>query len=264
MVSPGLAITQWCNRDGQLILLARALRTFGYGFLSVVLALYLARLDLDSFQIGLLLTASLLGSVLLTLLFTAVADRWGRRRVLMSCALLMALSGVVFAFSDQPWLLLAASLTGTISATSGEVGPFLALEQAILPQTLLQPHRRTRLFAIYNLLGSFAAALGALFSGLVASLTRLFLAAVAAAAASSPATSSYSQGVEVVLVADRVLLWVYAGIGLANLVIFSRLSHAVELEYKPVSGRPSLGWMLSREGLWYRRWWPTGLTCVLG
>jgi len=207
-------ISQLCNPDGQRILLARALRTFGYGFLSVVLAIYLARLGLDSFQIGALLTTALFGSVLLTLIFSFVADRWGRRKVLLSCAALMATSGLAFAVSDNIWLMLAASLTGTISATSGEVGPFLALEQAILPQTLIKAEQRTRLFAIYNLLGSLAGALGALFSGLVAWLVSLLF----------PAQD---------LLADRLLLILYGLLAVINIYLFARLSPAIELIVEP-------------------------------
>ncbi len=199
---------QYLSEDGRLILLARTLRTFGYGFLSVVLGLYLARLGIESFQIGALLTVALLGSAALTILFAIVADRWGRRRVLKICAGLMSLSGLVFAFNDNIWVLMAASLTGTISATSGEVGPFLSLEQAILPQTVVS-EERTRLFAIYNLLGSLAGAFGALFSGLVAWLVATIFA-----------------GQE--LGAFRLLLVLYGLLGLVNLIIFARLSPAVE------------------------------------
>ncbi len=214
-----------CDADGQRILLARALRTFGYGFLSVVLALYLARLGLNSFEIGAMITAALIGSVLLTLLFTTIADQWGRRKVLACCAILMAGSGLVFAISDNIWLLLAASLTGTISATSGEVGPFLALEQAILPQTT-PDSQRTRLFAFYNLLGSFAAAFGALFSGLVAWFVTYFFP-------TQP------------LLTEKFLLVIYGLLGLTNLLIFSRLSPAVEREIKPAN--------LNRKGLYKSR-----------
>jgi MFS family permease len=207
--------------NGRRILLARVLRSFGYGFLSVVLAIYLALLGLNSLQIGLLLTTALLGSMLLTLLFSFIADRWGRRRVLIICATLMAASGLAFALVDNLWLLLAASLTGTISATSGEVGPFLALEQAILPQTLIKPEARTRLFALYNLLGSFAGAVGALFSGLVAALTSFFFP-------TQP------------LLADRLLLILYGLLAVVNLLIFLRLSEAVELVVEPAATATNL------------------------
>jgi MFS family permease len=221
-----------CNADGRRILLARALRTFGYGFLSVILALYLARLGLDSLQIGTFLSLALAGSVLLTLLFTFVADRWGRRNVLIICSGLMVVSGLTFSFSDNAWVLGFASLTGTISATSGEVGPFLALEQAVLPQTT-DDSKRTRLFAIYNLLGSLAAAFGALFSGLVALLTNLYF----------PGQSLW---------ADRFLLWLYAALAVANILIFRRLSPAVEAKAKPLSVARSFSGLHRSKGIVFK------------
>jgi MFS family permease len=154
--------------------------------------------------------------MLLTLLFSFIADRWGRRRVLISCAALMAVSGLAFALVDNIWLLLAASLTGTISATSGEVGPFLALEQAILPQTLRQTGQRTRLFAIYNLRGSLSGAVGALFSGLIAWLVSLFFP-------------------NQFLLTEQLLLILYGLLAVLNLLIFTRLSEAVELVVEPAA-----------------------------
>ena len=121
----------WLSADGRRVLLARTLRTFAYGFLAVVLGVYLDRIGLGGAEIGLLLGSALFGSAVLTVLFALAADRFGRRRSLQVCAALMALAGLTYAFSDSFWALLAAALTGTVSATSGEVGPFLALEQAV-------------------------------------------------------------------------------------------------------------------------------------
>jgi MFS family permease len=215
-----------CNRDGSLILWARSLRTFGYGFLSVVLGVYLSLINLDAVQIGSLFTIALLGSAALTILFALIADKWGRRKVLVLCSVLMAVSGILFVISDNFWVLVFASLTGTISATSGEVGPFLSLEQAILPQTS-DDRKRTRLFAIYNLLGTFSGAVGALFAGLVSFVAALLL--------TNPE-----------VVAPRFLLAVYSGLAVINLIIFLRLSPAIEVTVTPVA-RPFLGLHKSRK-----------------
>ena len=156
-----LAAPSWISQDGRLILGARAVRTFAYGFQSVLLGVYLTQAGFAPWLIGAVLTATLLGSAALTAFFTATADRYGRRRMLRVSALLMVGSGAAFAFSTWYPLLFLASLTGTVGTTSGEVGPFLSLEQAMLPQTA-PPERRTRLFSIYNLLGALAGSLGAL------------------------------------------------------------------------------------------------------
>lgn len=154
------------RRDAALILAARSARAFGYGFVAVILGLYLEQLGFSPFRIGVVLTAALAGSAAFSVLLGLWADRLGRRRVLILCAAFMAASGAVFALSSHPVAFLLAALTGTISATSGETSAFLPIEQAILPQTT-SDRRRTSLFALYNMLGTLAASLGALFSGVV-------------------------------------------------------------------------------------------------
>jgi MFS family permease len=156
----------WLSPDGQKLLLTRVLRTFAYGFLGVVLALYLDQLGLDGVQIGFVLTAAVAGSALMNVFWSIQADHFGRRRTVITMALLMALGGLVFALTDNFWLLLLSGFSGTISVANSEVGPFLTVEQAVLPQTA-PDDRRTWLFSLYDMLGSFSGALGALFAGSV-------------------------------------------------------------------------------------------------
>src|SRR3990172_7202253 len=155
----------WVSADGRRILAARAVRNFAYGFLSVLLGIYLEALGYTAVHVGVVLMATLLGSALLSLLFAAVADRWGRRRLLAGSAGLMAVAGTIYALGAPYPVLILGALTGTLGTTSGEVGPFLSLEQAILPETCPDT-RRTQLFSLYNLQGSIAASLGALCAGL--------------------------------------------------------------------------------------------------
>ena len=109
---------------------------FGYGFLAVVLVLYLDALGLDALTIGLVLTLTLVGDTLISLWLTTQADRIGRRRVLVVGAALMVAAGVAFAVTDSVPLLILAATIGVISPTGNEVGPFLAVEQAALSQTI--------------------------------------------------------------------------------------------------------------------------------
>ncbi|MEK6978499.1 MAG: MFS transporter, partial [Candidatus Hydrothermarchaeota archaeon] len=83
----------WLNRDGKLLLLSRATRAFAYGFLSVVLGIYLKLSGFDEVRIGLIMTATLISGALFTLGASLYADRFGRRKVLILFALLMALRG---------------------------------------------------------------------------------------------------------------------------------------------------------------------------
>jgi len=120
------------DRDGRLLFLTRVLRMFGYGFLAVVLVLYLDALGLDALTIGTILTLTLVGDTLISLWLTTQADRIGRRRVLVAGAVLMVVAGVVFAATSWVPLLILAATIGVISPTGNEVGPFLAVEQAAL------------------------------------------------------------------------------------------------------------------------------------
>ena len=137
---------------------------FGYGFLAVVLVLYLDALGLDPLTVGIVLTLTLIGDTLISLWLTTNADRFGRRRVLVAGAVLMIVAGIVFAFTSWVPLLILAATIGVISPTGNEVGPFLAVEQAALSQTV-HDVRRTATFAWYNLVGYVATATGALAAG---------------------------------------------------------------------------------------------------
>ena len=152
------------GRDVPLLFATRGLRMFGYGFVSVVLVLYLAALGIGTAAIGLLLTLTLAGDAVISLWLTTHADRVGRRCVLFVGALLMCLAGLGFAVTDVFPVLALAATVGVISPSGNEVGPFLAVEQASLTQTI-SGQARTSVFAWFNLVGSFATATGALAGG---------------------------------------------------------------------------------------------------
>lgn len=152
------------RRDISLLFTTRIMRLFCYGFLSVVLALYLAQAGLNEKQIGLLFTLTLAGDAGISLWLTTSADRFGRKRTLMLGGLLMIGAGIVFIVTSNPLLLMVAAIIGVISPSGNEIGPFLSVEQASLSQ-ILPDVRRTQVFSWYNLSGSFATAVGALTGG---------------------------------------------------------------------------------------------------
>jgi len=156
----------WLTRDGKLLLVAKIVRTFAYGFLSVILAIYLKLIGFDEFLIGLILTTTLLNSVIFTLIASFYADKIGRRKFLLIYAALMSVSGLIFAVSENYIVLIIAAFIGTINITGAETGAFLTIEQAILPQTLNNIRKRNTIFAIYNMAGTLAMAIGVLLSGL--------------------------------------------------------------------------------------------------
>ncbi len=157
---------EWISRDGKLLLGARIVRTFSYGFLSVILAIYLKLIGFNDILIGLVLTATLVNSVFFNLFSSAYADRIGRRKILVLYAVLMIISSVIFFVTDNYVALIIAALVGTINVTGSEVGAFLSLEQALLPQTVRDVQKRNSIFAIYNTVGTFAMSAGVLVSGL--------------------------------------------------------------------------------------------------
>ena len=207
------------TRDGRLLFATRMARMFAYGFLSVVLALYLAALGYGPRMIGLIFTLTLLGDTVVSLWMTTSADRIGRRRMLAGGGALMLFAGIFFAVTNQlPWLLIAA-IVGVISPSGYEVGPFLAIEQAALSQTV-PGSRRTSVFAWYNLAGSLATAVGALAGGHL-----------------SDALQRSGVGV---IESYRAILFGYAAIGGVLCILFWQLSGAVEVapsEVAPIKNR---------------------------
>jgi MFS family permease len=165
----GKPLAQPTDRDNPLLFATRIVRLFAYGSLSVVLVLYLARLEFSEFKIGLLLTLTLIGDAAISLWLTTNADRIGRKRMLRVGAALMIFAGSLFAASGNFLLLLVAATVGVISPSGNEVGPFLAIEQASLSQ-ITPAESRTRIFAWYTLVGSFATAFGSLCGGGLAQL----------------------------------------------------------------------------------------------
>jgi MFS family permease len=210
------------SRDGWLLFATCGVRSFAYGFFSVVLGLYLDAIGLSTTAIGWIFTAALAGGAVMTVIITAVADSFGRKSLLTVGAALMALAGWVFAVSDDPVFLTIAAIFGTISPSGKEVGPFLSIEQAILPQTTQDRHR-TAVFSAYNLVGSFAGALGALAVGLPSLFT---LAPV----------SGY-----------RFLVWGYVLSAVVMMVLFALLSPRMEAKTKTNTQTHKIGVQKSRS-----------------
>lgn len=102
-------------RDTKILCAQRFVRLFAYGASTLILAVYLSSLDVSDARIGLFMTLTLLGDVVVSFALTLYADRLGRRRTLAAGAGLMTASGVVFALVGNYWILVAASILGVIS-----------------------------------------------------------------------------------------------------------------------------------------------------
>jgi len=202
------SVLRTLSRDGWLLLVTRFARLFAYGSLSVILVFYLVGLGLSESQVGLVLTLTLAGDVIVSLYLTTRADRIGRRRMLIIGSVLMAAAGLAFACASNLLFLVIAGTIGVISPSGNEVGPFLSIEQAALSH-IVPAATRTEVFAWYTLAGSLATALGALCGGgLTQALQHTAMTHV----------QSY-----------RAVVFLYAALGAALAFLFLRLSTSVEV-----------------------------------
>ncbi len=149
--------------DVRRLLWVRALRAFGDGYVSLLLPLYLITLGFSPFQIGVIATATLVGSGLMSLLVGLHAYRFRYRTLLLLATGLMTATGLGFAAVSDFWPLLIVAFVGTLNPSSGDVSVFLPLEQAVLAR-LITDKQRTAMFARYSLVGALVGAAGALFA----------------------------------------------------------------------------------------------------
>ncbi|MEX8517387.1 MAG: MFS transporter [Leptothrix sp. (in: b-proteobacteria)] len=199
------------------LLLARALRALGDGYMAVLLPAYLLALGLGTLEVGVISTATMLGSALATLAVGAWGHRWATHRLLRGAALLMAATGLGFAGLASFWPLLMVAFVGTLNPSSGDVSVFLPLEHARLADTA-QGSARTALFARYSVLGALCAALGAL-------------------AASVPDWLTQQAGL-VRLDALRVMFLLYGALGLSVLWLYRHPPSGPAADHVPTPPAP--------------------------
>ncbi len=197
------------STDIRRLLVARGLRAFGDGFVSLLLPLYLIKLGLSPLQVGVIATGTLLGSGVLTLLVGMHAYRLRFRTLLLAATALMFATGVGFASFTTFWPLLVIALVGTLNPSAGDVSVFLPLEQALLAR-LAPDRQRTAVFARYSLVGALVGAVGALFAG--------FSDVLAGAIHVDPAATM------------QAMFLLYALLGLASGLVYRGLPAALETE----------------------------------
>ena len=189
--------------EGRLLFAARAVRSLAFGWLSVVLALFLARRGLSSAQIGFVFTATMVEDALLTMLLSSFAARIGPARIMAWTAPLLTVGGALLLIAEGPRVLIAGAVLGTLSPNGQEAGPFSPMEQAMLPETV-PPSLRNSAFAWYNVFAFLPAALGSLGAGIWLEAARLM-------------------GLDD-LAAYRGMLWAYCAAGLLLALLYARLS----------------------------------------
>lgn len=190
--------------DAWLIITARCCRMIAFGTNSLILALFFSTLKFSDFYIGLFMTLTLCGDVLLSLVLTVIADRVGRRKILIGGSVMMIISGMVFALFENYWILLFAAVVGVVSATGGDFGPFRAIEESIM-STLTTQHTRADVLSWYVTTATLGQSIGTEACGrIVSRLEKLEGWTLAEA--------------------YHAIFWMYSAMGLVNLVLMCSLS----------------------------------------
>ncbi|KAI2630576.1 MFS general substrate transporter [Xylaria nigripes] len=205
----GLASIHAAGRDAYFIIIARTCRMIAYGTNSLILAIFFSALGVSDNSIGLFMTLTLVGDVFLGTLLSLVADRIGRRRVLMGGSVLMITSGVVFALFENFWILLLGAIVGIISITGGDFGPFRSIEESILSQ-LTTPSTRSDVLAWHVTMPLVGSAIGSEISGQVVHWLQT--------------KKGWSE-----IDSYHGLFWIYAAMGFVNLALVAPLTSACEL-----------------------------------
>jgi MFS family permease len=180
---------------------ARALRGFGDGFAIIILPVYLLAIGLTPQQVGIVASASLLGTAALTLLVGFVAPRYDLRNLFLGGAGLAIATGLVFPMVGTFAPVLLIAFIGTINPSAGDLGMLIPLEHAVLTQETAD-QQRTGVFARYSLIGSLTAAAGSLAAALPEFLTAKGFAEISAL---------------------RLMFYGYAALGLLAAILYSRL-----------------------------------------
>lgn len=206
----GLATMKQAGKDVYIIILARYIRLFAYGSVALILALFFQEQGFSDEQIGLFMSLTLLGDVVVSLLLTLVADTLGRRRTLLLGAVSMAISGAVFATTSNYVALLLAAIIGVISPSGNEIGPFRAVEESTLAH-LVAEDKRSDVYTWYVVLAVLGTSTG--------------LAVGGVAVDNLQAIEGWTN-----LDAYRAIFWIYTGVGcikaLMTLFLSQRCEHS--------------------------------------
>jgi MFS family permease len=187
----------------RLLYVARGLRGFGDGFAIIILPAYMTALGYDAVAVGIVATASLLGTALLTLITGWIAPRHDLRPLLIAGASLMAATGIAFPAVEHFVLIALVAFIGTINASGGDLGVLVPLEHAVLAHGA-SDERRTQVFARYSLIGALCTAAGSL-------------------AASLPDFLVAGDGTQ--LAAFRLMFYAYAALGIACAALYRYVPH---------------------------------------
>ncbi|KPI44892.1 uncharacterized protein AB675_2694 [Cyphellophora attinorum] len=216
--SIGLITVHNSPTDAKLILIQRFVRVFGYGLVALNLAAYLSALGFSDTQIGIFFGLTLIGDFFMVLLLTQFAHVIGLKTVLVVGAVLMTMSGVVFALASNYWILLAAAVLGVLSPSATEVGPFKTIEEGALFNVVIR--NVVDVMAWYGTAEFLSTALGIAACGAIMAFLQ---------------SSRFSW---TFVSACRAVFAIYAGIGVLKIILSSCLSEQIETQITSKDGGP--------------------------
>jgi MFS family permease len=241
--------SEWDDRDVWLLFSARFIRMLSYGGITTVLLRFLLAVGLSATDVGIILFGIMLGDLFITLYLTTEADTIGRVKVLVVGATLKLLAGTAFARSTSFYWLLASGIIGVINPIGGEIGPYLATEQAALTDVIVRIHmsstslnfssvrsstavtsRLAEIFGYYNALGFVALALGNVLGGVIVQQVEL----------------QYGE-----LVAFRMMFVIYAMMAAIMILIYLLLSPNAEVDKEFMALTASISTPIDSPVEWY-------------
>jgi MFS family permease len=160
------------KRDLALLMAARSIRSFAFGFVAVLLGVHLQDNGIEPLGVGVAITVAIAAASVSQLIAVRVSARFGRRLTLAAIGVLMALSGLDLAVAHSASVLVLGGITGMLGAAGPDLGPFLPLEQALLVDASTAQDRN-QAFGRYALIGALAASLGSLSASLGTSAGRI-------------------------------------------------------------------------------------------
>ena len=206
----------WLSRDGKLLLAVRPLQTFSSSYVSIFFAVYMSLVGVPLWMIGVILTAGQLFSTLFNIVAGFMADRIGRKKMLVFFGLLVAFSGFIFATVSVPLILITVAIVSTMGSRGG-FGAANMLERVILAQSCSE-EMRTKMYAVRSTLNSIARSVGLLSAGSVVVFQAWF---------------NISQ-----LASYRLMFGAYALLNLAVAVLYGLLSRDAEVSEVNVKPPP--------------------------
>ncbi|KAI3405809.2 hypothetical protein KGF56_001416 [Candida oxycetoniae] len=186
------------------------IRLIGFGSTSLILALYLKKLDISESYIGYFMTITFLGDLISSFYLSLITDQIGRKKILLLCCVLMVITGAVFSIVENYYILCIVAFLGILTPSGGEVGPFRTIEQSSIAKLCNSSKDRSDIYSWYTFLGMFCGAFGAFIAGFIIDLTQKFCNFIE-------------------LQSFKSVFWVYTGLAVISTILCCFISPDIEV-----------------------------------